>query len=67
MAVKQLVRVFMYKGDELVDVNPTYAPETVMEHYAGTYPELLNATVSGPKIENNKAIYTFEKSLGTKG
>ena len=35
--------------------------------YAKQYPELTTAKVEGPKIENNKAVYSFSPSVGTKG
>ena len=31
------------------------------------YPELTTATVQGPTIENDKAVYTFKTTIGTKG
>ena len=66
-SIKQLPRVFMHSGRELSDIDPKLSPEAVMDIYVNQYPELLNAKISNPEIKNDKAVYTFSKSLGTKG
>lgn len=69
MAVKtkQLTRVFKFGKKELTDVNTNMTPKEILNVYSNQYPSLANATISGPKIENNKAVYTFSESVGTKG
>jgi len=64
---KQLVREFKYNKEVLLDIDPSLSPEAIMEIYSNQHPELLNASVTGPKIENDKAVYEFSKNLGTKG
>ena len=67
MAVKSLVRVFKHNTNVLTDLDETLSPEAICGVYSNQYPELLNAKVEGPKIENDQAVYTFSKSIGTKG
>ncbi|UOE50892.1 PRTRC system protein C [Mucilaginibacter sp. SMC90] len=66
-----LPRIFIHKenGQEipLTDPNPAFSPEGVMDFYAGTYPILTNARLTGPEIKQDKIQYRFESTLGTKG
>jgi PRTRC genetic system protein C len=66
-----LSRIFLHKenGQEipLTDPNPALSPEAVMNFYAGTYPILTNARLTGPEIKQDKIQYRFESTLGTKG
>ena len=32
-----------------------------------TYPELTTATVHGPEWENDRTVYRFKTTIGTKG
>lgn len=71
--VTNLNRQFFLKQDgknkdiELNDPNGEMSPEEVMKFYSGKYPELTNATIVGPKVEGNKAVYSFKTIVGTKG
>lgn len=67
LQTKQLVREFKYDKEVLADIDPKSSPEAILGIYSNKYPELANAKCSGPKIVGNKAVYTFSKSLGTKG
>lgn len=73
LQVTNLTRLFTLKKDgkgkdiELSDPNGSMSPEEVMKFYSGNYPELTNATLSGPKVEGGKAIYSFKTVVGTKG
>lgn len=51
----------------LADPAPSMSPDAVMNFYANTYPELTTATVHGPNIENDEAVYEFRTTIGTKG
>lgn len=55
------------KDIELADPNPEMAPQEVIKFYSSEYPELTNATLSGPKVESGKAVYSFKTTVGTKG
>lgn len=71
MTTTKLPRIFKFKsGDdtlELPDPNPNLTPKEVMSLFANQYAELTNANISGPKIEDDKAIYEFSATIGTKG
>lgn len=71
METKDLIRKFLYNnnGNNIIldDPNPDFTPNRVKEFYSNTYPELLNATVDNPKIENDNLIYEFNTKIGTKG
>ena len=60
-------RVFKFKGNSLNDPDPTMSPVEVQKFYSGTYPELTTASVHGPSIVNEEAVYEFKTSVGTKG
>lgn len=58
------------KGNETItlsDINPAEAPEIVMSYYSNMYPELTTASVHGPEIKEDKAVYEFKTTIGTKG
>lgn len=73
LQVTNLTRKFTIKKDgknkdiELPDPNAEMSPEEVMKFYSGTYPELTNATLAGPRVEGAKAEYSFKTVVGTKG
>lgn len=60
-------RVFKFKGNSLSDPDPSMSPLEVQKFYSGTYPELTTATVQGPSMVDEVAVYEFKTSVGTKG
>lgn len=64
-------RVFIIeKGGKkinLPDPGSKMSAQEVRKFYAGKHPELTNATVKGPVINGNNAVYTFETTVGTLG
>lgn len=67
MTVNGLNRTFKFrKGSETI-VLADPMPDAVMNYYANMYPELTTATVHGPVIENDTAVYEFKTTIGTKG
>lgn len=66
-------RVFMItkknKKDNITlpDPHPDMSVQEVLNHYKGTYPEISTATVDGPKLEENKAVYSIKTVIGTHG
>lgn len=67
MALKQAQRRFIYDQMVLEDINPAMSVEQIRDHYAEVYPELTQAEIDGPKNEDGKMVYEFEKAVGTKG
>ena len=71
LSVTTLDRVFKFQnGNEemvLADPNPEMTPDEVMEFYSANYTELTTATVHGPKIKDDRIIYHFKTTIGTKG
>lgn len=69
--VKHLKREFKFKKDgtlvTLPDPNPQFTVEEVFRFYSGQYPELTTATLDGPKVEGNAAVYSVKTTVGTKG
>ena len=69
--IKGMTRSFTFrKGNGMItldDPNPSDSPEMVMNYYSGFYPELTTATVQGPVIMDDKAVYEFKTTVGTKG
>lgn len=71
LVVNGMQRSFTFKkGSETIklsDPNPAESPEAVMSYYSNIYPELTTATVHGPEIREDKAVYEFKTTIGTKG
>jgi len=71
LSITSLERVFQFKNGNaditLPDPNPDMSPDAVMDFYSGTYPELTTATVDGPNIKNDRVVYKFKTTIGTKG
>ena len=70
LEVTGMTRSFTFKkGSGMVmldDPNPSDSPEMVMSYYSNFYPELTTATVHGPVIKDDKAVYEFKTTIGTK-
>lgn len=62
-----LERVFQHDSLELPDPDPEMTPEQVREHFATQFPELSNAQVTSEGISNGQQVFSFERSIGTKG
>lgn len=71
LEVTNLTREFKFKKNgtnvTLPDPNPDFTVEEVMQFYSGQYPELTTASLEGPQVDGNKAVYSVQTSVGTKG
>lgn len=67
LEVTGLKRVFKLGDINLDDPNPLFSVNEVCGFYSVTHSELTTATISGPEVEDGKAIYTFKTTVGTKG
>ena len=71
LSITTLERVFKFKNGcaaiTLQDPNPAMSPDEAMDFFSNTYPELTTAAVHGPKIENDRVVYHFKTTIGTKG
>lgn len=71
LQIKGMERVFTFKKGNtevsLSDPGIDMVPDRVMSFYAGSYPELTTATVHGPEIKGDRAVYSFKTTIGTKG
>ncbi len=71
LLVTEIPRVFKFQSDEdtieLIDPNPDYSPDEVMSLYAHQYPALTTSTVKGMEIIDDRAVYEFVTTVGTKG
>ena len=65
--VTTLPRVFQYGSLNLTDPDRSLSPEEVMSFYSNTYPALTTSNGFGPEIKNDKCVYEFKTSVGTKG
>ena len=70
LEITGIKRVFTFKKGTatitLDDPNPSDSPEMVMGFYSNTYPELTTATVHGPTMKDDAAVYEFKTTIGTK-
>ena len=71
LEIKGMKRTFSFKkGSETItldDPNPADSPERIMSYYSNFYPELTTATVHGPIVKDDKTVYEFKTTIGTKG
>ena len=71
LQIKGMSRTFKFKkGTEYVtlqDTEPNLSPDMVMSYYSNFYPELTTATVHGPVIRDDRTMYEFKTTIGTKG
>lgn len=71
LEIKGLTRVFKLKKGRgtlmLDDPDSKLSLNEVMDFYSRIYPELTTASVSGPEFEEDKVVYEFKTTIGTKG
>ena len=71
LTINGMERSFTFKkGAETItlsDPNQSDSPESVLSYYSNIYPELTTASVHGPEIIEDKAVYEFKTTIGTKG
>ena len=69
--IKGLKRVFILKkGNDpltLEDPDSRMSLSEVTDFYSMNYPELTTATLQGPELEEDRAVYRFKTTIGTKG
>ena len=69
--IKGLKRVFkLKKGNStlvLEDPDSRMSLTEVTDFYSMNYPELTTATLHGPEFEEDRAVYHFKTTIGTKG
>ena len=69
--IKGLKRVFILKKGNgtrtLEDPDSRMSLSEVTDFYSINYPELTTATLHGPELEEDRAVYRFKTTIGTKG
>ena len=69
--IKGLKRVFILKkGNGTLtreDPDSRMSLSEVTDFYSINYPELTTATLHGPELEEDRAVYRFKTTIGTKG
>ena len=69
--IKGLKRVFILKKGNgtltLEDPDSRMSLSEVTDFYSMNYPELTTATLHGPDLEEDRAVYRFKTTIGTKG
>ena len=69
--IKGLKRVFILKNGNgtltLEDPDSRMSLSEVTDFYSINYPELTTATLHGPELEEDRAVYRFKTTIGTKG
>ena len=69
--IKGLKRVFILKKGNgtltLEDPDSRMSISEVTDFYSINYPELTTATLHGPELEEDRAVYRFKTTIGTKG
>ena len=69
--IKGLKRVFILKKGNgtltLEDPDIRMSLSEVTDFYSINYPELTTATLHGPELEEDRAVYRFKTTIGTKG
>ena len=69
--IKGLKRAFILKKGNgtltLEDPDSRMSLSEVTDFYSINYPELTTATLHGPELEEDRAVYRFKTTIGTKG
>ena len=69
--IKGIKREFkLKKGNStlvLEDPDSRMSLTEVTDFYSMNYPELTTATLHGPEFEEDRAVYHFKTTIGTKG
>lgn len=69
--IKGLKRVFILKKGNgtltLEDPDSRMSLSEVTDFYSTNHPELTTATLHGPELEEDRAVYRFKTTIGTKG
>ena len=69
--IKGLKRVFILKKGNgtltLEDPDSRMSLSEVTDFYSINYPELTTATLHGTELEEDRAVYRFKTTIGTKG
>ena len=69
--IKGLKRVFILKKGNgtltLEDPDSRMSLSEVTDFCSINYPELTTATLHGPELEEDRAVYRFKTTIGTKG
>ena len=69
--IKGLKRVFILKKGNgtltLEDPDSRMSLSEVTDFYSINYPELTPAPLHGPDLEEDRAVYRFKTTIGTKG
>ena len=69
--IKGIKRVFkLKKGNSTLvveDPDSRMSLTEVTDFYSMNYPELTTATLHGPEFEEDRAVYHFKTTIGTKG
>ena len=69
--IKGIKRVFkLKKGNStlvLEDPDSRMSLTEVTDFYSMNYPELTTATLHGPEFEEDRAVFHFKTTIGTKG
>ena len=73
MQIEKMERVFRYRegnssgGLTLPDPDPSLDVESVRALFCSSFPEITTAALTGPEAVGDKLVYTWTKSIGTKG
>jgi PRTRC genetic system protein C len=67
ITVQPITRKFRIGMQLIDDPCPGQSVETAVRLLAVAHPEVTTAAMSQPEIENGHEVFSFEKSIGTKG
>ena len=67
LKIQALTRTFSYNGVALPDPGANLTLEEVRDVYSASFPEIVSSAIEGPVQKGKNLVYTFVKSVGTKG
>ena len=67
MQASVVTREFAFNGVKIPDSDKSLSPEEVRSVLATLYPDIANASITGPEAVGDKLRYNFVRAIGAKG
>lgn len=59
--ITELKRVFRFGATDLPDPDKSWSPERVLQHYQGTFPQLVGGKIQGGDVEGDAQVFVLKR------